>query len=86
MLEEKVTNWTLSDRRRRVELFICVKGDADAERIITLLNDVACRDPRVIQRPPPEALLVRFGGDVSGLVPDFVRDRLGELLGPTGGA
>ncbi len=30
--------------------------------------------------------VVRFGGDVSGLVPDFVRDRLGELLGPAGGA
>jgi pantetheine-phosphate adenylyltransferase len=30
--------------------------------------------------------VVRFGGDVSGLVPDFVRDRLGELLGPQGGA
>jgi pantetheine-phosphate adenylyltransferase len=26
--------------------------------------------------------VVRFGGDVSGLVPDFVRDRLGEKLGP----
>jgi pantetheine-phosphate adenylyltransferase len=28
--------------------------------------------------------VVRFGGDVSGLVPDFVRDRLGEVLGPGG--
>jgi pantetheine-phosphate adenylyltransferase len=26
--------------------------------------------------------VVRFGGDVSGLVPDFVRDRLQEKLGP----
>jgi pantetheine-phosphate adenylyltransferase len=26
--------------------------------------------------------VVRFGGDVSGLVPDFVRDRLEEKLGP----
>jgi pantetheine-phosphate adenylyltransferase len=26
--------------------------------------------------------VVRFGGDVSGLVPDFVRDRLEEKLSP----
>jgi len=65
MIEEKVTNWTLSDRRRRVELDICVKGDADAERIIALLADVACRDSRVIPTPPPEALLVRFGEDAT---------------------
>jgi len=65
LIEEKVTNWTLSDRRRRVELDITVKGDADAERIIALLGDVGCRDPRVIQTPPPEALLVRFGEDAT---------------------
>jgi pantetheine-phosphate adenylyltransferase len=28
--------------------------------------------------------VVRFGGDVSGLVPPFVRDRLEEKLGPVG--
>ena len=65
IIEEKVTNWTLSDRRRRVELDISVKGDADGERIITLLGDVARRDPRVIDTPPPEALLVRFGEDAT---------------------
>jgi potassium-dependent mechanosensitive channel len=63
MLEEKVTNWTLSDRRRRIELDIGVKDDVDAERIITILTDVARRDSRVSQTPPPEVLLVRFGND-----------------------
>jgi len=65
MIEEKVTNWTLSDRRRRIELDIGVKGDVDAERIIAILSEAARRDPRVSQTPPPEALLVRFGDDGS---------------------
>jgi potassium efflux system protein len=61
IIEDKVTNWTLSDRRRRIELDIGVTGDTDPERIIALLGDVARRDPRVSRDPPPEALLVRFG-------------------------
>ena len=65
MIEEKVTNWTLSDRRRRIDLDIGVKGDTDAARIITLLGDVAGRDPRVSSQPAPEAVLVRFGEDSS---------------------
>jgi small-conductance mechanosensitive channel len=65
MIEEKVTNWTLSDRRRRIELDIGVKGDVDAERIIAILGDVAARDPRVSRTPAPEVLLVRFGEDAT---------------------
>lgn len=61
MIEEKVTNWTLSDRRRRIDLDVGVTGDTDPERIITLLADIARRDPRVSGDPPPEALLLRFG-------------------------
>jgi small-conductance mechanosensitive channel len=65
MIEEKVTNWTLSDRRRRIELDIGVKGDVDAERIIAILSDAAARDPRVSRTPAPEVLLVRFGEDAT---------------------
>jgi potassium efflux system protein len=61
ILEEKVTNWTLSDRRRRIDLDVGVTGDTDPERIISLFLDVARRDRRVSGNPPPEALLVRFG-------------------------
>jgi potassium efflux system protein len=61
ILEEKVTNWTLSDRRRRVDLDVTVAGDGDPERTIALFLDVARGDERVSDNPPPEALLVRFG-------------------------
>ena len=62
IIQEKVTNWTLSDRRRRIDLdIIGVTGDTDPERIIALLVDIARRDPRVSSDRPPEALLMRFG-------------------------
>src|SRR5262249_29396631 len=65
MIEEKVTNWTLSDRRRRIDLDIGVKGDVDAGQVLAMLTEIAGRDPRVLQAPPPEALLVRFGADAT---------------------
>ena len=61
IIEEKVTNWTLSDRRRRIDLDVGVSGDNDPERIIALLLEVARRDPRVNDIPAPSALLIRFG-------------------------
>ena len=63
MISERVTNWTLSDRRRRIDLDVGVKGDADAERIIALLCAVVREDARVSSVPPPVALLVRFAED-----------------------
>jgi len=61
MIEDKVTNWTLTDRRRRIQLDVAVTGDTDPERIITLLADVTRRDPRVSGDPVPAVLLLRFG-------------------------
>jgi small-conductance mechanosensitive channel len=65
MLEDTVTNWTLSDRHRRIDLDIGIKGDIDAEHIVSVLGAVAAADPRVSRHPPPEADLVRFGEDSS---------------------
>ena len=65
LIEEKVTNWTLSDRRRRVELEVRLKGDPDAQRVLTMLLDVAKGDERVIPRPAPEALVIGLGEGVT---------------------
>jgi len=61
MIEDRVTNWTLSDRRRRVDLEVGVEFDIDSERVLTRLVEVARRDPRVSGDREPEALLVKFG-------------------------
>jgi small-conductance mechanosensitive channel len=61
MTEANVTNWTLSDRRRRVTLDVSVAHGGDPATVLGLLRDVAGRDPRVAGAPSPEALFVRMG-------------------------
>ena len=65
LIEERVTNWTLSDRRRQVQLDVRASPDVDADRVIALLNAIAGDDPRVCDVPAPETLLVSFGDDVT---------------------
>ena len=61
VIEDRVTNWTLSDRRRCVTLDLTIAGNGDGGQIIGLLVETARRDPRVLADPPPEALLIRLG-------------------------
>lgn len=61
MTEEHVTNWTLSDRRRRVTLVVAAAHGADPTQVLALLRDVAAQDERVAAAPPPEALFVQLG-------------------------
>ena len=61
LIQNRVTNWTLSDRRRRVSLAIGVAYGTAAQRVLALLLDVVRHDPRVMTVPPPEALFTGFG-------------------------
>ena len=61
MLEEKVTNWTLSDRKRRIDLSLGVAYGTDAARMVKLLAEVAGENPDVASEPAPEAFFVGFG-------------------------
>ena len=63
LISETVTNWTLSDRLRRLELPITVGSPADARRVMELLKGAAVAQPRVLKDPPPQALLRGFAGD-----------------------
>lgn len=61
LIQNDVTNWTLSDRRRRLTIEVGVAYGIPAERVIALLVEVASRDARVVTEPGPEALFVGFG-------------------------
>ncbi len=61
LIQSQVTNWTLSDRKRRVTLEIGVTYGTEAGRVLDLLVEIAKRDPRVVTDPGPEALFVGFG-------------------------
>jgi small-conductance mechanosensitive channel len=61
LISEKVINWTLSDRRRRIELSVGVEYGTPAQKVIDLLVDVAKANPKVIADPEPLACFVNFG-------------------------
>ena len=63
LISETVTNWTHSDRLRRIDLPITVAGPADARRVMELLTGAAAGQPQVLKDPPPQALLGGVAGD-----------------------
>jgi len=56
-----LTNWTLSDRHRRIELPIGVEYGSDPRRVIEILVAVATAHPDVFSEPSPYALFLGFG-------------------------
>jgi len=61
LITERVTNWTLSDRLRRIDLPVGLNYGADPRKAIKLLVDVAQRHPKVLEKPPPQGLLTGYG-------------------------
>lgn len=61
LISESVTNWTLSDRRRRIDLTVGVEYGTPAQRVIDLLVGVAKANPKVISDPEPDAFFENFG-------------------------
>ncbi len=61
LISEKVTNWTLSDKRRRIDLSVGVTYGTPAQSVIDLLLGVAEANPKVISDPAPRAFFLNFG-------------------------
>jgi small-conductance mechanosensitive channel len=60
-VSEKVVNWTLTDRRRRIRLTAGLNYGTPPEEAIRVLLSVAAAHPGVLRDPPPRALLVNYG-------------------------
>ena len=60
-ISANVTNWTLSDQLRRIDLPVGVNYGAAPKQVIELLEAVARADPRVLHEPSPRALLLGYG-------------------------
>jgi len=61
LLSGRVTNWTLSDQRRRVSLPVGVAYGTPAARVIELLERIGGAHPDVLPTPRPMALFTGFG-------------------------
>jgi potassium efflux system protein len=58
---EKVTNWTLSDMLRRIDLPVGINYSAAPDKVIKVLEAVAIAHPEILREPPPQALFTGYG-------------------------
>jgi len=61
LITKEVTNWTLSDQLRRIELSVGVNYGAAPKKVIELLEGVARAHPKVLQNPAPRCLFISYG-------------------------
>lgn len=60
-IEQRVTNWTVNDRRVRIAVPVAVSRGSDLELVRAVLLQVAQENPAVLKDPPPQVLLLAFG-------------------------
>lgn len=60
LIQDSVTNWTLSDNSRRVEIPVGVAYGTEPQQVIALLKEVATTKREVLKDPEPVALFVGF--------------------------
>ncbi|MGA2552567.1 MAG: mechanosensitive ion channel domain-containing protein [Burkholderiaceae bacterium] len=63
LISSNLTNWTFSNKSRRLDVQIQVALDADPDRVKSLLVEAARSHSDVSQNPPPLALLTKLGPD-----------------------
>lgn len=60
LLSQSLINWTLSDKRRRIELIIGVAYQSQMERVQSLIQEVL-DEARILKIPAPKILMQNFG-------------------------
>jgi potassium efflux system protein len=60
-ISKEITNWTLSDERRRKILLFKVALGADIEQILEMMHQIITAHPNVLEDPKPLATFVGFG-------------------------
>jgi len=61
LVSEKVTNWTLSDQLRRIDLQVGVNYGANPKDVIKVLKNAALANPNILKDPEPQALFMAYG-------------------------
>ena len=61
LISDRVVNWTLSDRKKRMEVKVSVAHGTDPERMLALLESVASAHSDVLTAPRPQAAFLGFG-------------------------
>jgi potassium efflux system protein len=61
LLSDKLTNWTMLDRSRRIEVSIGLAYGTEPRQVIELLDGVARQTPGIVTEPAPTVLFMGFG-------------------------
>ena len=61
LASNELVNWTLSDRRRRLEATVGAAYGTDPERVKTVLRELLDGDPDVLKQPAPMVVFEAFG-------------------------
>jgi small-conductance mechanosensitive channel len=61
LISNQVTNWTLSDRQRRMEIPIGVAYGTNPHQVIELATGCAKNHPQVLSSPEPRTIFTGFG-------------------------
>ncbi len=61
LITEQVTNWTFSDRLRRIDLAVGVNYGSEPRKVIDLMEAVARANSQVILSPAPACFLINYG-------------------------
>lgn len=76
LVSNQVINWTLTDRRRRLELRVGVAYGSDPEQVTRILQGVVAADEGVLDDPAPMIVFREFGDsslnfDIRAWIADF---------------
>jgi small-conductance mechanosensitive channel len=61
LINEQVTNWTLSDKKRRIDLPLGVNYGAEPNEVMRLLEELTRSHADILRTPPPQCLFVGYG-------------------------
>jgi len=67
LVSDKLINWTLTSRNRRIEIQVSVARGTDAERALAVLREAVSGTPDVLADPAPTSLLRAFGASTLDL-------------------
>jgi len=81
LVSKAVTNWTMKDRTRRVEIEVTVARETEAENVIQLLETAATDVQGITGKPAPRASLTKLGTDRTYRLYAWIEDvdRSGEV-------
>ena len=61
LISDQVTNWTLTDRKRRIVIPVGVAYGTDPQRVLDMLLELAAAHSEVIKEPEPQAIFLAHG-------------------------